>query len=50
MGAGVDKQDNTRNNTEFPYEPVDGQTVFIKGILYYFDANIGAWLRTTPKY
>ena len=50
MGASVDDLDNTTNNTEFPYNPVDGQTVFISGITYYFDANIGAWLRTTPKY
>ena len=50
MGTGVDKLDNTRNNTGFPYNPDDGQRVLIDGVLYYFDANIGAWLRTTPKY
>ena len=31
------------NNTEFPYEPVDGQVTIINGIIYYFDAPNGAW-------
>ena len=50
MGSGVDKFDNTTNNTGFPYKPVDGQTVSIDGVLYYFDEKNGAWLRSAPKW